>query len=800
MAQLDVTIETDAIKRATAELAKMVGSAEKAESSIRKLESRSGKTASVLDRINASARKVEVSLRGANGQFVKASDNFNRNADEIHRLRMRYDEAYASSVRYAKEVSELNSALSQGAISPQIYGQQLLRLDQAFGKAGNQADQFGKQMGRAGGNTANVFAQLNDIGVMLAAGQNPIQLALQQGTQLNQVWGTMGGNFRAVGRTLVSAFTSMLSPINLVTIAVIAGAGAFTQWAMSAMGGAKDAQKSIDAMKTSVSTYVSSVSAAKISNAELTKSYGSLAAEARRALEDIAKADRFKATQEVMETIRSTTAGAVQDLSNFSVYVQGTTAETKQLAHFFKLTGNESIRVRDAITSLTSAQGLVNQAKAADALRAELVATYGTYEKMPAKVREIYDGTKTIVLAAGEVTAQTGAWADRMASVLGYANAIGRAISALSGGGFMDAAAEVAELRALEAGKSARDAALDGARERARLESKEIVRGLGIQNKYLEKAAEFGALAIAQGKVARQDRLATLREEAIERERIAAKEDKPKGGGGGGAAASRAAAEVKAAEKGFQNIRELMEKESIFQFAEYEKRQKQLDAAIGKRLLSEQNYQLMSQQLRVLYFGAEYEKNALQYQMDLDQLNQHNANKLLLDQEYYRARKDLFWSNLLNEDNRSAQATDLSNTAQYFGQLYSLTGSSYEGLQRLQQSFQAASAVMNAWKGYTDALAQGGLSPWAKLAWGGKILAAGLGAAKAIKGGGKAGGGKASAAGQSVTGAAVSSGQMERNVNLTIIGDQFDKKSIVQMVSELNKSISDGSRLNVRAS
>lgn len=44
----------------------------------------------------------------------------------------------------------------------------------------------------AAGSVGNLRAQFNDIGVMLAAGQNPRQLAIQQGTQITQVIGPMG--------------------------------------------------------------------------------------------------------------------------------------------------------------------------------------------------------------------------------------------------------------------------------------------------------------------------------------------------------------------------------------------------------------------------------------------------------------------------------------------------------------------------------------------------------------------------------------------------------------------------------
>lgn len=797
MAELDFNIDTDPIKRATAELAKMAGSAEKVGSAVSKLESRSAKTAAALDRIHTTSTKVETSLRGANGQFIKASDNFNKNAAEIHKLRLRYDEAYASSVRYAQEVSQLNTALTQGAISPEIYGQQLLKLDQSFGKAGSQADNFGKQMGKAGANTANVFAQLNDIGVMLAAGQNPIQLALQQGTQLNQVWGTMGGNFKAVGSTIVSAFTSMLSPINLVTLGVIAGAGALTQWAMSARGSSKDAKTSIDNLRASISAYNDAAKASKMSTAELAKTYGYLSASARTALENIEAAKYADSVKQVGESISSVMNGSIRDLTNVAPYMKGLTDTTHDLDFAFKLNGESAKAVLQSLQALEKAKGLEAQGTAAAALSKEMLAAYGNIEKMPPKAREVFDQVQQIVLSTAEVTSQTNSWSGAMASVLRYTNAIGQALAGISGGAINVAAARV-ERAALEAGRSTQDAALAASRERANLESVEIVKGLGIQNKLIEKGAIVALQAAKQLEISEIESTSRLRDRIADQEREAAKSTKAKGGGSAKAADRRAAAEVKAAEKGFQNIRELMEKESIFQFAEYEKRQKQLDAAIGKRLLSEQNYQLMSQQLRTLYFGADYEKNALQYQMDLDQLKQHHANKLLSDQEYYRARKDLFWSNLLNEDNRSAQATDLSNTAQYFGQLYSLTGSSYDGLQRLQQSFQAASAVMNAWKGYTDALAQGGLSPWAKLAWGGKILAAGLGAAKAIKGGGKSGGSKPSTSSPS-TSAGSSGGSVSHDVNLTLVGDTYDKKTVVQMVEELNKAFSDGSKINVRA-
>nr|WP_234836898.1 tail length tape measure protein [Sinorhizobium meliloti] len=70
-------------------------------------------------------------------------------------------------------------------------------------------------------------------------GMNPLQIALQQGTQLSSVLGTMG-NGRQVVAGLAAAFTSLISPVSLVTIGLVAGGAAAIQYFSSLeLGGAK---------------------------------------------------------------------------------------------------------------------------------------------------------------------------------------------------------------------------------------------------------------------------------------------------------------------------------------------------------------------------------------------------------------------------------------------------------------------------------------------------------------------------------------------------------------------------------
>lgn len=88
--------------------------------------------------------------------------------------------------------------------------------------------------------TANLAAQFNDIGMMMASGQSPFLLAMQQGTQVSQVLNTMGGRTQIL-KGLASGFMSVVNPVSLVTLGVIAGGAALFQWGMSALSAGEEA-------------------------------------------------------------------------------------------------------------------------------------------------------------------------------------------------------------------------------------------------------------------------------------------------------------------------------------------------------------------------------------------------------------------------------------------------------------------------------------------------------------------------------------------------------------------------------
>lgn len=143
-----------------------------------------------------------------------------------------------------KGQAELNTLATAGAKAGAA-------ADQLSGKlitAGNQAQRYGTQVQGARMQTANIAAQFNDIGVMLASGQSPLMLALQQGTQLNQIFAQMGSG-RQVLSGLAAGFMSMINPLSLATIAIIAGGAALAQWGMKAFGASEESKKLAESLK-----------------------------------------------------------------------------------------------------------------------------------------------------------------------------------------------------------------------------------------------------------------------------------------------------------------------------------------------------------------------------------------------------------------------------------------------------------------------------------------------------------------------------------------------------------------------
>jgi hypothetical protein len=117
----------------------------------------------------------------------------------------------------------------------------------------------------AAGATGNLVAQFNDIGMMLAAGQNPLQLAIQQGSQITQVIGPMGA--AGAARALGGAFLGMLNPLSLITMGVIAFGAAAVQWLFAATEDSAELTAEFDRQKEALEGIVAETEKLRLARA-----------------------------------------------------------------------------------------------------------------------------------------------------------------------------------------------------------------------------------------------------------------------------------------------------------------------------------------------------------------------------------------------------------------------------------------------------------------------------------------------------------------------------------------------------
>lgn len=206
------------------------------------------------------------------------------------------------------------------------------RVERGLQSAGAQASRTGMQMRSATAHTANLGAQFNDIGVMLASGQSPLMLAVQQGTQINQVLGQVGTTGRDRLRALGAAFMSVVSPVNLATIGIIAGGAALLQWgirALSAGSSAEDLQKQLESLSSQVDAYRESTKSAQFVTAELRQEFGRFA-EGAFQVQQILQAADYSETKRGLE-------GLTRSLSEFFDVQDRVNAV--EIAEFFDMTG-----------------------------------------------------------------------------------------------------------------------------------------------------------------------------------------------------------------------------------------------------------------------------------------------------------------------------------------------------------------------------------------------------------------------------------------------------------------------------
>lgn len=190
--------------------------------------------ANSLIRVSNAQERVNrlTGVSGLAGKSARDSAAIFEQAAALDALRMKYNPLFNVIRSYKNEIADIRLAYRQGAISVDEMTAAINRQRSAALANIAVIKRVGVTNGNTAFNTANLAAQFQDVAVTAAMGMNPLQIALQQGTQMALIFGA-GGATSALD-VFKGALKSIISPLSLTIIGLVALAAAalqFINWA-----------------------------------------------------------------------------------------------------------------------------------------------------------------------------------------------------------------------------------------------------------------------------------------------------------------------------------------------------------------------------------------------------------------------------------------------------------------------------------------------------------------------------------------------------------------------------------------
>jgi hypothetical protein len=360
-----------------------------------------------------------------------------QHAAMLEQLRMKYNPLFAASKQYETALRDIAAAETLGAISAREATAARERAAQAMAPMPGIVGKYGAAVNSSSGYTANLASQFNDIGVMLAAGQNPLQLALQQGTQisqvLNQIAGSAGGGAVGALKALGAGFLSMINPISIATIAIIAFGAMFFQWLMKLIPETVTLKDRMDNLSKSVADYTHFAEIAGMTTAELQKKFGTVGVEIQKAsklLQDFTQQQAIADMSAALKTLSEEFGGFSKQIvgvsrsggMGMSAYQQ----TVWNLRTEFELTKTQAEALTQSLANMSNAATPQAAVQASADFAQQLVNIYGTTQQIPPELLKMAIAAQKVAESGGGIVAtqqaqlqavlataaaQAGAWA-----------------------------------------------------------------------------------------------------------------------------------------------------------------------------------------------------------------------------------------------------------------------------------------------------------------------------------------------------------------------------------------------------
>ncbi|RWR45367.1 hypothetical protein EOW65_16130 [Sinirhodobacter ferrireducens] len=488
--------------------------------------------------INNAATAAEYA-KGSLAQLAREQTEAARSAAThsaaLDALRAEFNPLFAASKQYEATLERIAAAERAGVISTQLAArarEQAAATLEGVGRVGTAASKAGYQV-------QNASYQVGDFFVQVAAGTDATRALAMQLPQLLGgfgVWGAVAG--------AVAAIMGALVPI------LLSGGEATRKF-----------DDVVSDLNTTLTTYRDSAAAVNGGTLALREEFGLAAESAQKFHAAMAAVAAMKMEQQLQEGVAAlaATMSGVTDLmaqwdsATFlpealrpeTIYL--TADAVSRLQSEFGLTLNQAHALSEALNEAKMAKGPEATSAAMGKVVAQLLAARDAGAKLPPELVKAVEEAATLGLTAdrlsailapmpsmiGQATGQTNSWASAMSGVRAEISAIMSSLSAI-GGGAISNAAKRAELTALQAGQTVRQAEVARLRyeNEQRLAAREMGAGSGISGWAQRQLIGMERFQFEEG-IRLDDQLNAQREAARKRE------TSTKGGGGGGGGRSR---------------------------------------------------------------------------------------------------------------------------------------------------------------------------------------------------------------------------------------------------------------------
>lgn len=300
--------------------------------------------------------------------LTEAQRETSRLAAEMDSLRGKYDPIYVATKRYDAAVAELSSETARAAMSDEARAQALARLKNQLELTKLSMGTMGATAQQAGFHSTNLFFQFQDISTMLASGQSPFLLAMQQGPQIVGIFEQIKNSGGGLGKTMLSALGALVSPLSLITVGAIAAGGALIYWLTGADEKAKTLDESLGDLSSAVGDLKSITDLLSDTDSSgLTEQYGALTQETLNLIE----AQRQFAIMDAAQSAGNAIAAAAGAMNGWI------TTELDGIRNAFETTNDNARYLQRLMDGVQAASTPEEALAATSALRAQIESTVG---------------------------------------------------------------------------------------------------------------------------------------------------------------------------------------------------------------------------------------------------------------------------------------------------------------------------------------------------------------------------------------------------------------------------------------